>query len=98
MARGTAALVNALADDTTDPGKIAEVLRAYGETRPTPAGSARHPVAGTCSSPRAAAPNAATAPVAARPANASQPTGAPTPPSRTHGERRRRARRDIVVA
>jgi len=34
MARRTAALVNALADDCPDPSKVAEVLRAYGETDP----------------------------------------------------------------
>ncbi|MFI9251979.1 CGNR zinc finger domain-containing protein [Streptomyces sp. NPDC053069] len=34
MARRTAALVNALADDRADPGDVAEVLRAYGETGP----------------------------------------------------------------
>ncbi|MEU8034615.1 CGNR zinc finger domain-containing protein [Streptomyces sp. NPDC049099] len=34
MARRTAALVNALADDRADPGDVAEVLRAYGETDP----------------------------------------------------------------
>ncbi|MFF4547772.1 CGNR zinc finger domain-containing protein [Streptomyces sp. NPDC001406] len=34
MARRTAALVNALADDHTEPGDVAEVLRAYGETGP----------------------------------------------------------------
>ena len=34
MARRTAALVNALADDRPDPNKVAEVLRAYGETDP----------------------------------------------------------------
>ncbi len=33
-ARRTAALVNALAADTPDPGAVAEVLRAYGETGP----------------------------------------------------------------
>lgn len=34
MARRTAALINALADDRPDPSKVAEVLRAYGETGP----------------------------------------------------------------
>ncbi|MFJ3309970.1 CGNR zinc finger domain-containing protein [Streptomyces sp. NPDC086549] len=34
MARRTAALVNALADDHPDPGQVAEVLREYGETDP----------------------------------------------------------------
>ncbi|MFI2205400.1 CGNR zinc finger domain-containing protein [Streptomyces sp. NPDC020192] len=32
MARRTAALVNALSGDRPDPGEVAEVLRAYGET------------------------------------------------------------------
>ncbi|MFG2356320.1 CGNR zinc finger domain-containing protein [Streptomyces sp. NPDC048521] len=34
MARRTAALVNALAGDRPDPGEVAAVLRAYGETDP----------------------------------------------------------------
>ncbi len=33
-ARRTAALVNALADDSPDPAGVAEVLRAYGEAEP----------------------------------------------------------------
>ncbi len=34
MARRTAALVNALADESTGPAGLADVLRAYGETDP----------------------------------------------------------------
>ncbi|MGW6023419.1 CGNR zinc finger domain-containing protein [Streptomyces sp. NPDC055099] len=33
-ARRTAALLNALADDSPDPAEVADVLRAYGETDP----------------------------------------------------------------
>ncbi|MFI1338089.1 CGNR zinc finger domain-containing protein [Streptomyces sp. NPDC020845] len=33
-ARRTAALINALADDSPDPADVADVLRAYGETDP----------------------------------------------------------------
>ncbi|TVL91045.1 CGNR zinc finger domain-containing protein [Streptomyces sp. SAJ15] len=34
MARRAAALVNVLADESPDPGAVAEVLRAHGETEP----------------------------------------------------------------
>ncbi len=43
-ARRTAALVNALSEDSTDPAEVAGVLRAYGEAEPL--GLTAHDVAG----------------------------------------------------